>query len=92
MLDEPTNHLDIQYQLSLLRFVRETGVTVIAALHDLNLAAMFCDRLCLMAAGRVAAHGTPQEVLTAGRIAQVYGIDALIQRHPVSGTVWVLPA
>lgn len=92
VLDEPTNHLDIRYQLSLLRFVRETGVTVIAALHDLNMAAMFCDRLCLMDRGGVVAQGTPEEVLTADRISDVYGIDALIQRHPVSGTIWVLPA
>lgn len=92
VLDEPTNHLDIRYQLSLLRFIRETGVTVIAALHDLNLAAMFCDRLCLMETGRILAQGTPQEVLTEERIAAVYGIEALIQRHPRTGTVWVLPA
>lgn len=92
VLDEPTNHLDIRYQLSLLRFLRETGVTVIAALHDLNLAAMFCDRLCLMEGGRVVAQGTPEQVLTEDRIAEVYGIEALIQRHPRSGTLWVLPA
>lgn len=91
VLDEPTNHLDIHYQLSLLRFVREIGVTVIAALHDLNLAAMFCDRLCLMDRGRVVALGTPEDVLTPARLGEVYGVDATIQRHPRTGTVWVLP-
>ena len=91
VLDEPTNHLDIRYQLSLLRFVRETGVTVIAALHDLNMAAMFCDRLCLMEGGGVVAQGTPEDVLTADRISEVYGIEALIRRHPATGTVWILP-
>lgn len=92
VLDEPTNHLDIQYQVSLLRFVREIGVTVIAALHDLNLAAMFCDRLCLMDGGRIVAVGSPDAVLTQERLSEVYGLDALIQRHPRTGTVWVLPA
>ncbi len=91
VLDEPTNHLDIRYQLSLLRFVREIGVTVIAALHDLNLAAMFCDRLCLMDRGRVVALGTPEDVLTPARLGDVYGVHATIQRHPRTDTVWVLP-
>lgn len=92
MLDEPTNHLDLRYQLELLRFIREIGATVIAALHDLNLAAMFCDRLCLMQAGRVVVQETPDQVLTAERLSEVYGIDALIERHPVTGSIWVLPA
>ncbi|WP_206615085.1 ABC transporter ATP-binding protein [Mesobaculum littorinae] len=87
VLDEPTNQLDIRYQLSLLRFVREIGVTVVGALHDLNLAAMFCDRLCLMDGGRIVAQGDADEVLTERRIADVFGIDALIQRHPRTGTV-----
>ena len=91
VLDEPTNHLDIYHQLHLLRFVRDLGVTVIAALHDLNLAAMFCDRLCLLHNGKVEAVGTPAEVLTQERLAKVYRIDADIQRHPKTGTVWVMP-
>ncbi len=92
VLDEPTNHLDIRHQISLLRFVREIGVTVLAALHDLNLAAMYCDRLCLMERGRIVADGTPEEVLTAERLADVYGIEALVQRHPTTGGVWIIPA
>ncbi len=92
VLDEPTNHLDIRYQISLLRFVREIGVTVIAALHDLNLAAMFCDHLCLMDRGRIVADGVPERVLTAEQIAGIYGIDTIVQRHPKTGTVWIFPA
>ncbi|WP_373352804.1 ABC transporter ATP-binding protein [Pseudoroseicyclus sp. CXY001] len=92
VLDEPTNHLDIRFQLSLLRFVRQIGVTVIAALHDLNLAAMFCDRLCVLDQGRVVAVGRPEEVLTAERVSAVWGTEMLVQRHPVSGKVWLLPA
>ncbi|NDV01105.1 ABC transporter ATP-binding protein [Pseudoroseicyclus tamaricis] len=92
VLDEPTNHLDIRYQLSLLRFVREIGVTIIAALHDLNLAAMFCDRLCVLDGGRVVATGRPDDVLTAERVSEVWGAEMIVQRHPTSGKVWLLPA
>jgi iron complex transport system ATP-binding protein len=91
VLDEPTNHLDIRHQLSLLRFVREIGTATIAALHDLNLAAMFCDRICLMQAGQIVAIGTPEDVLTRARIEQVYGVEMDIQKHPKTGRINVLP-
>ncbi|MBR9762911.1 MAG: ABC transporter ATP-binding protein [Rhodobacteraceae bacterium] len=91
VLDEPTNHLDLRHQIALLQFLKDSGITVIAALHDLNLAAMYCDRLCLMDRGRLAAEGPPEEVLTAERIRAVYGIEPLIARHPGNGSVWVLP-
>lgn len=91
-MDEPTNHLDFRYQIEFLRFVRDIGVTVIAALHDLNLAAMFCDRLCLMDQGRIVAEGPPEAVLTSDRIAEVYGLDAIVSHHPRTGRVWILPA
>ncbi len=92
VLDEPTNHLDIHHQLSLLTFVRELGITVIAALHDLNLAAMYCDRICLMDRGRIVALGTPDVVLTSKGIEAVYGVEMLVQRHPRTGSVFLLPA
>jgi iron complex transport system ATP-binding protein len=92
VLDEPTNHLDIRYQLSLLEFVRDLGITVFAALHDLNLAARFCDRICLMDRGRMAALGSPEEVLTPDLILGVYGVKMLVQHHPKSGEVFLLPA
>ncbi|WP_176086933.1 ABC transporter ATP-binding protein [Martelella sp. HB161492] len=91
ILDEPTNHLDIHHQLRLLRFVSGLGVTVVAALHDLNLASMFCDRLCLLQAGKLVASGTPEAVLTPQRLGEVYDIDASISRHPKTGTVWIIP-
>ena len=76
ILDEPTNHLDIKYQLQLLDIVKSLGCTVISALHDLNLAAMYCDRLYVMKDGRIAASGAPQEILTAGFIREIYEVDA----------------
>ncbi|MFJ4768204.1 ABC transporter ATP-binding protein [Streptomyces uncialis] len=85
VLDEPTNHLDLRHQLDVLRLVRELGVTAVVALHDLNLAAAFCDRVCVMRAGRVVALGSPAEVLTTGLLAEVYRVDAEVSEHPRTG-------
>ncbi|KKB63765.1 histidinol phosphatase [Robbsia andropogonis] len=85
MLDEPTNHLDPRHQIALLRRVKARGVSTLAALHDLNLAAAFCDRLYLLVEGRIVAHGTTRDVLTTERLKQYYGVDALIDDHPVHG-------
>lgn len=81
MLDEPTNHLDIHHQLSLLRLVSGLPVTVIVALHDLN-QAMGCDRLGVMAAGRLVACGSPAEVLTPERLATIFRVRATPLRDP----------
>ncbi|MEU0375952.1 ABC transporter ATP-binding protein [Streptomyces cyaneofuscatus] len=78
LLDEPTNHLDIQHQLELLALVAELPLTSVIALHDLNLAAMFCDRITVMKAGRVIAGGTPAEVITEELIEDVYGVRAVV--------------
>lgn len=64
ILDEPTNHLDITYQLELMDIVQGLGRTVVAAIHDLNIAAMYCTRLFVMEKGQLVASGTPEEVLT----------------------------
>ena len=64
ILDEPTNHLDIKYQLSLLNIVKSLDLTVISAIHDLNIASMYCDRLFVMKDGQIVASGTPQDILT----------------------------
>ncbi|ENO86964.1 ABC transporter ATP-binding protein [Thauera linaloolentis] len=85
VLDEPTNHLDVRYQFEIMNLVRSLGVTAIAALHELHIAAHYCDRLYLLENGRLAASGTPAEVLTAEHIAGVYGVRAAIRLHPRSG-------
>ncbi|MFJ2607171.1 ABC transporter ATP-binding protein [Streptomyces sp. NPDC091279] len=82
LLDEPTNHLDIQHQLDLLDLIAELPVTTVIALHDLNLAAMYCDRLLVLRAGRVIAEGTPADVLTPALIADVYGVRAEVSHDP----------
>ncbi|MDH6196336.1 iron complex transport system ATP-binding protein [Mycobacterium frederiksbergense] len=93
VLDEPTNHLDLRHQHEALRLLRETGATVVAALHDLSLAAMYCDRICVLDDGRLVAVGTPEEVLTVQLLADVYGVAARIVVDPDTGRpqVTVLP-
>ena len=76
VLDEPTNHLDIKYQLQLMETVKQLGCTVVAAIHDLNLAAMYCDRLYALKDGRVVGVGTPEELLTASFLREIYEVDA----------------
>ncbi|MGW3404377.1 ABC transporter ATP-binding protein [Streptomyces zhihengii] len=86
LLDEPTNHLDIQHQLELLELVAGLPVTTVVALHDLNLAAMYCDRVLVLRDGAVVAEGTPTAVLTPRLIEDVYGVAAevsLAHGHPV---------
>lgn len=74
LLDEPTNHLDVRYQHEILRLVATLGMTAIIVLHDLNLAARYCDRLVLLDRGRVVATGPPRSVLVPQVIEPVYGI------------------
>jgi iron complex transport system ATP-binding protein len=89
LLDEPTNHLDIGHQLLILdllaRLNRETGLTVVAVFHDLNLAAEYCRRLLVLERGRVAACGAPHAVLTRELLQQVYGVSLLVESNPISG-------
>ncbi|WP_191830749.1 ABC transporter ATP-binding protein [Pseudomonas fluorescens] len=84
ILDEPTNHLDPRYQLELLQQVRRLGIGTLASIHDLNLAAAFCDRLYVLDHGRIVASGTPSEVLTTELLQDVFGVQALIDRHPLA--------
>jgi iron complex transport system ATP-binding protein len=86
ILDEPTNHLDIRYQVEILELVATLGVTVLAAIHDLSLAALFCDTVHLIADGHLIAGGPPGAVLTADAIRDTYGTDVLVIEHPETGT------
>ncbi|MER5772288.1 ABC transporter ATP-binding protein [Streptomyces sp. NPDC001985] len=85
ILDEPTNHLDIRHQLEILGLIRTLGTTSLLALHDLNLAAHYCDRLHVLLDGELVVSGTPKEVLTAELLADVYQVRAEIAVHPVTG-------
>ena len=84
MLDEPTNHLDLRHQIELLKLVKSQNITTLATIHDLNLAAAFCDRLYVIANGAIVTHGTPEEVLTSSMLKTVFHVEAIVDRHPVS--------
>ncbi|ANS62569.1 putative iron transport protein, ATP-binding component [Streptomyces lincolnensis] len=90
VLDEPTNHLDVAHQLDVLSLVRTSGLTVLTALHDLNLAAAHCDVLYVLAAGRIVASGPPRDVLRPDLLAEVFGVRAHPVRHPETGAVQLL--
>lgn len=81
-LDEPTNHLDIHHQIEILRMVRDLDLTSVVALHDLNLAAMFCDRIIVLDAGSVRACGTPDAVLTQDLLRDVFRVAADVSGSP----------
>lgn len=88
LLDEPTNHLDIRYQHEILALVRGLDAATVVVLHDLNLAARYCDRLVLLDAGHVVATGPPGEVLHPDVLEPVYGIG--VRRIVDDGTVQLL--
>ncbi len=92
VLDEPISALDIRYQLRVLHLLRDItrkGVTAIAALHDLNLAARFCDRVYLLNQGSILAEGRPEEVLNEQNIMQAYGVQALVRDDRQLGTIQI---
>ncbi len=91
ILDEPTNHLDIHNQVEILEVVTGLGVTVLAALHDLSLAALFCSAIHVLRAGRIVAAGSPADVLTPETILHAYGADVLVIEHPDTGTPHLIP-
>lgn len=88
LLDEPTNHLDIRYQHEILQLVRDLGTCAVVVLHDLNLAARYCDDLVLLGGGGVVAAGTVDEVLEPAVLESVYGIG--IQRLDLDGAIHLL--
>ena len=96
LLDEPTANLDLHYQLEVVELIqrlnRERGITVLAVLHDLNLAAMMGQRFILMHRGRIYAVGNADEVLTPQNIQQVYGVPVVVTRHPLNGKPIILLA
>ena len=79
LLDEPTNHLDIRHQLDILMLLKRLQLTAVVALHDLNLAAMFCDTVAILHAGKLVAAGAPEQILTEATLREVFGVDAMIR-------------
>lgn len=89
IMDEPTNHLDIFYQHQILSLVKKLNLTLIMTIHDLNLAAQYCDRLLLLSHGKMLSCDTPENVLEATRLKQVFHLDCLVDRNPLTNKVRV---
>lgn len=94
LLDEPTTYLDIRYQLQFMSMVaqwrEQSRITVVSVLHDLNLAAQFCDRLLVLHEGRIGGAGVPADVLTEKNIRQIFRVDSSVVQHPRNGSPQVL--
>lgn len=96
LLDEPTAHLDLRYQATILTLVRELvsvdeQLGVVVTLHDLNLAALFADRLALLADGKLVKVGSVNEILTGDLLSEVYEVPIVVSKHPIHGTPLVAP-
>ncbi|MFT3798859.1 ABC transporter ATP-binding protein [Microbacterium sp.] len=95
LLDEPTTFLDLSHQIEVLDLLRELnrtdGTTIVAVLHELNLAARYADELVVMSGGRVVAHGAPTDVLTSAVVAEAFGLDAVVMPDPLTATPLVIP-
>ncbi len=90
LMDEPTANLDILHQLKALDLVRQLvneGLTAVAAIHDLNMAARYCDRLVLLSDGKLLADGSPDEVLTPSTIESAFGVTSAVYRDPITDSL-----
>ena len=93
LIDEPTSHLDLRYQIEVLRTLRDVaraGIAVVAAIHDITLAARFADRIALLANGHLLA-GPPDEILDSKALRDAFDIDVSVHRHPADGYLVCLP-
>ncbi|GAB2559960.1 heme ABC transporter ATP-binding protein [Gracilibacillus alcaliphilus] len=84
ILDEPTNHLDIYHQMKLFDLIKGLRITVLSAIHDLNMAALYCDRLYVMNDGAIYTSGKPEDILTEQLLQEVFHLRADVATHPVT--------
>ena len=89
VLDEPTNHLDVSYQYQIMDILKKQKVTVFSSIYDLNLAALYCEKIIFMYNGRIVDCGTPEAVLTRENIRKYFGIDSQINTNPVTGKLQI---
>ncbi len=82
ILDEPTNHLDINYQLEIMDILKSLNITIFSAIHDMNIASTYCDRLILINKGEVVSVGVPTEVLTEDNFSNIFGVTTYLSTNP----------
>ena len=84
ILDEPTNHLDIGYQIQLMDLIKSLNITTLSAIHDMNLASMYCDFLIVMKEGKIINSGKVEEVITKEMLKEVFGVNAYVGVNPIN--------
>ncbi|MCC3869409.1 ABC transporter ATP-binding protein [Terrisporobacter mayombei] len=84
ILDEPTNHLDIGYQIQLMDLVKSMNITTLSAIHDMNIASMYCDYLIVMKDGQIKKFGNVEEVITSETLKEIFGVNAYVGRNPIN--------
>ncbi|RDY29237.1 ABC transporter ATP-binding protein [Romboutsia weinsteinii] len=89
ILDEPTNHLDIGYQIQLMDLIKSLNITTLSAIHDMNMASMYCDYLIVMKEGKVIDFGTVEDVITSQMLKEVFGVNAYIGKNPINNKLQV---
>lgn len=92
LLDEPTNHLDLCYQHEILQLIQSLPLTAIASLHDVNLAAHYCDWLLLLKEGELLAVGPTEQIFTQANLSTLFGIECRVDSHPYHQGLWMNPA
>ncbi len=90
ILDEPTNHLDIKYQIQFMSIAKELDITVISAIHDLNMAALFCDKIYVLNEGEIIKYGSPKHVITEELIEKLYGVNSKIFHDREDDTINIM--
>ncbi|MEM2842905.1 MAG: ABC transporter ATP-binding protein [Candidatus Bathyarchaeia archaeon] len=95
LLDEPAAHLDIKHQIEVLNIIKkitkEKNLITIGALHDINLAAFFCDSIILLNKGKITSIGSVESVLTSKNIEKVFNIKVIVKKHPITGSPYIMP-
>jgi len=95
LLDEPTTHLDISNQLEIMDLIKQLCKTkkllIVAVFHDFNLAARYCDSIILLKDGKIVAAGESDETLTTENVKEVFSVDTIVKKHPVTGSLHVMP-
>ncbi|MCD4810877.1 MAG: ABC transporter ATP-binding protein, partial [Methanosarcinales archaeon] len=94
LLDEPTSHLDITNQIDILNLIKNAsrkGMVVVAVIHDLNLAAYYCDKICLLQDGKLISAGTPEQVLTSSNIERAFNITVKVIPNEITNSLYVIP-
>ncbi|MEG0250655.1 MAG: ABC transporter ATP-binding protein [Peptostreptococcus sp.] len=84
ILDEPTNHLDIKNQLEMFKIMKNLNISVLAALHDISMAARYCDYLYILKNGEIYAQGSPKEIINKETIDYVYNVDCEVYKNPIN--------